>query len=163
MRKKRLVTQWRQISRKVFKLLPTTLAHICPGLLLVALACAACSCSCIDTHTKQYAGAPQQPPTQPANVRILRFEPTQPTQQLGEIVLIIPPDFPQSKEQVDDRLRQEAAKLGADAVVVVDDHMQPYGADFKYEWHLVADYDNAEKLVAKALKYETLPVTGRTQ
>ena len=140
------------------------------GFLLAGLVCGVCSCSSISgqtaqisAHTTQYAGAPPQPPTQPASVRVLRFEPTQPSQNIGEIVLIIPPDTMQSKEQVDDKLRQEAAKLGADAVIVVDDHFQPYGADFKYEWHLVADYDPSEKLVAKAIKLGNLPVTGREQ
>jgi hypothetical protein len=135
------------------------------GVLLAALVCGVCSCSSfsgqtaqISAHTTPYVGAP---PTQPANVRVLRFEPTQPSQNIGEIVLIIPPDGIQSKEQVDDKLMEEAAKLGADAVVVVDDHLQPYGADFKYEWHFVADYDQSEKLVAKAIKLGTLPVTGR--
>jgi hypothetical protein len=140
------------------------------AVLLAALVCGVCSCSSfsgqtalISAHTTQYAGAPTRPPTQPASVRVLRFEPTQPSQQLGEIVLIIPPDAIESTEQVDDKLRQEAAKLGADAVIVVDDHRQPNGGDFKYDWHFVADYDSAEKVVAKALKYETLPVTGRTE
>jgi hypothetical protein len=93
----------------------------------------------------------------------LRFQPTQPSQQLGEIVLVIPPDTLKSTLQVEDKLREEAAKLGADAVFVVDDHLQPYGAAVKYEWPLVFENDKAEKLVAKAIKFETLPVTGRTQ
>jgi len=136
------------------------------GLSLAALTCSVCSCSSISSisaDTTQYAGAPTQPPTQPANVRILRFEPTRPSQQLGEIVLIIPPDTVQSAQEIEDKLRQEAANLGADAVFVVDDHMQPFGAAVDYEWPLVFENNKAEKIVAKAIKFETLPVTGRTQ
>lgn len=138
------------------------------GVLLSALVCGVCSCSSISgqtayisAHTTPYASVPPQAPTQPANVRVLRFEPTQPSQNVGEIVLLIPRDAPQSTEAVNDKLRQEAAKLGADAVIVVDDHFQQNGAEFKAEWHLVAENEQTEKLVAKALKLGTLPVTGR--
>lgn len=164
MRRRCFAVPWRQCTRKVFTLLPALFAGVCPTLLLTALACTVCSCSStspISAHTTQYAGAPPQRPTQPANVRVLRFEPTQPNQNIGEIVLLVPRDAALSREQVNDKLRQEAAKLGADAVFVVDDHFQPNGAEFKPEWHLIAENKQTEKVVAKAMKLETLPVTGR--
>jgi hypothetical protein len=132
------------------------------GLLLAALTFGVCSCSSIDTQTTKYAGAPQPPPTQPATVRILRFEPAQPYQQLGEIVLNIP-DTSQPHENVEDKLKQEAAKLGADAVVVVDARIQQEGQDFDPNSFYNYEAVMGEKVVAKAIKYEALPVTGRTQ
>jgi len=132
------------------------------GLLLAALTFGVCSCSSISTHTTPYAGAPQQPPTQPANVRILRFEPTQPYQQLGEIVLNVP-DTSQPHENVEDKLKQEAANLGADAVIVVDARIQQEGEDFDPNSFFNYEGVYGERVVAKAIKYQSLPVTGRTQ
>jgi hypothetical protein len=130
------------------------------GLLLAALTFGVCSCSSISAHTTQYAGVSQQPPTQPTTVRILRFEPTQPYQQLGEIVLNIP-DTSEPHENVEAKLKEEAAKLGADAVVVVDARIQQEGMDFDPNSFFNYEAVMGEKVVAKAIKYEALPVTGR--
>ena len=54
-----------------------------------------------------------------------------------------------------------AAKLGADAVIVVDARIQREGEIFDpYSW---TPYEPAygEKVVAKAIKFESLPATGR--
>jgi hypothetical protein len=162
MKKKLFATVWFQDARRIFKLLPTRLTHIGTGLMLVALACAVSSCSTISAHTTKYAGVPPQPPTQPSAVRILRFQPTQPSQQLGEIVLNVTSDNPQVNQQMEDKLREEAAKLGADAVVVVDARVQQEGATIGAgENYFETVY--GQKLVAKAIKYGTLTPTGRVQ
>jgi hypothetical protein len=135
-------------------------ASLLTGLFLAALTGSVCSCSSTNTHKKQYASAP---PTQPANVHVLRYEPTQSTQQVGEIVLQIPPYPAQSPEDVEAKLREEGARLGADAVIVVDDRIQPEGVTLEKGWFTAFDGVTAEKIVAKAIKYETLPITGRTQ
>jgi ABC-type glycerol-3-phosphate transport system substrate-binding protein len=133
------------------------------GFLLAALVCSVCSCSSTGTTARitQYAGTSPQPPTQPANVRILRFEPTQPSQQLGEIVVNIPPNTPQSSAEVNNMLREEAAKIGADAVVVVDDRIQVEGETVSVGWFTNYEPVTGERVVAKAFKYQTLSATGR--
>jgi ABC-type sugar transport system substrate-binding protein len=132
------------------------------ALLLAALTCSVCSCSTVSADTTKYAGA-QHPPTQPANVQILRFQPTQPCQQLGEIVLNAPSINSQSDEEIQTKLREEGAKLGADAVVVVDAGIQPEGEAVGAGWYTTYEPVYGEKVVAKAIKYESLSVTGRTQ
>jgi hypothetical protein len=127
MKKNRFATVWIHNTRKLFKLIPNPLAHICLGLVLLGLACAVCSCSSVTAQTTKYSSVPPQPPTQAAAVRILRFQPTQPCQPLGEIVVNTPSDTPQATQQVADKLKEEAAKLGADAVVVVDARLQQEG------------------------------------
>jgi hypothetical protein len=128
------------------------------------MAFAVCSCSTVSpvsAHTTQYAGAPQQGPTQPANVKVLRYPPAEPSRQLGEIVLLVPTDSQQTSEQVEAKLREEAGKLGADAVIVVDDRIQPEGAAFPAGWYFTAETVADEKIVAKAIKYQPLTPTGR--
>jgi hypothetical protein len=171
MRKNRFATAWIENTTKVFELLSTPHTYTWVQLsVLLLLPCAVCSCSSISgqttqisAHTTPYASGPPQPPTQPAAVRILRFGTTQPNQQLGEIVLIIPTGTPEPKQQVEDKLRDEAAKLGADAVVVVDDRIQSEGAAIDYNWYMTYPALNGEKVVAKAIKFEPLTPTGRTQ
>jgi hypothetical protein len=166
MRRKNFAVVLRQSARKVLTLLPARLAGVYPILLLTALACAVCSCSSFSpssAHTTQYAGVPQQPPIQPANVKVLRYLPAEPSQQLGEIVLLVPTDSQQTSEQVEAKLREEAGKLGADAVVVVDDRIQPDGAAFPPGWYFTGEIITDEKIVGKAIKYQPLTPTGRAQ
>jgi len=143
---------------KRFKL--TTLWFM--GFLLAVLTGSVCSCSSVNAHTTQYAGAPSLPPTQAANVRILRFEPAQPSLQLGEIVVNTTPSTVQPTGEVEDKLREEAAKLGADAVVVVDARIQQEGEAYDpYSSDAPLETVYGERVIAKAIKFETLPATGR--
>jgi hypothetical protein len=148
------------------------LAGVCMVSLWVALACGVCSCSTIGTHTTQYAAVPQLPPTTPNHVKILRQQPPGPYEELGTIVVDgstepIPPP-----EKFEEALRQQASDLGAEAVVVVSDRVQPDGlvGDLPpSEYYRVGEYwtrsvetVSGRQIIAVAIKYGTLPMTGRT-
>lgn len=84
------------------------------------------SCATVDATVTQYVGVPRFDPADPAKVQILRAEPMQPHDRLGEILLEISLDPAPPIEDVEQRLREEAAKLGATAVFVVRDLVVPY-------------------------------------
>lgn len=141
--------------------------------LSAALACGITACSTIGTRTTQYADLPELPPTTPNHVKILREQPPGPYQELGTIVVDgstepIPPP-----EKFEDALKQKAADLGADAIVVVGDRVQPDGlvGDLPpSEYYRVGDYwtrsietRSGRQIVAVAIKYGTLPMTGRAE
>jgi hypothetical protein len=84
----------------------------------VAALVAVTGCSSIPVQTRQNVAAPLYPPTNPAAVQILREAPTQPNVKLGQIAT-----EPQSSStplaEVEAKLREAGAKLGAHAVVIV--------------------------------------------
>jgi len=84
-------------------------------------------CNTISTNSTQYVGGPKFPPSDPANVQILRTMPTRPHVQLGEI-RAEPASTSTDVVKIETALREQAAKLGADAAVVVVDHVQTTGA-----------------------------------
>jgi hypothetical protein len=140
--------------------------------LWVALACGLTACSTVGTRTTQYATVPELPPTTPNHVKILTEQPAGPYQQLGTIVVDgstepIPPP-----EKFEEALRQKASDLGADAVVVLSDRVQPDGlvGDLPPgEYYRVGEYwtrsvetVSGRQIIGVAIKYGTLPMTGRT-
>jgi len=56
---------------------------------------------------------------------VLRAEPMQPHDRLGEILLDISVEPPPDVSEVEQRLKQEAASWGANAVLVVRDQVMP--------------------------------------
>jgi hypothetical protein len=124
------------------------------GVLLVAFACLLVSCASIDATTTQYVGAPHFPPSNPAAVEILRTEPMRPHERLGEVVVDASTEPAPPIAEVEDKLRAEAAKLGADAVVVVVDRVQPVGAFVSGPWWgRDVDVIKGRKVVGVAIKY----------
>ena len=95
---------------------------------LAILACALASCATVDATTKQDIGAPRLPRSDPARVEILRVEPQRAHNRLGDIVVDASTNPALPIEKVEAKLRDEAAKLGADAVVVVYDRVRPTAA-----------------------------------
>jgi hypothetical protein len=92
----------------------------------VALACFAAACAYVDATTTQYVGVPRFQPTDPKTVQVLRAEPVQARyDRLGEILLDISVDPPPEVTEVEQRLREESAKWGANAVFVVRDQVMP--------------------------------------
>jgi hypothetical protein len=131
------------------------LASIFTCLLLAALVCMLVSCATIDATTTQYVGAPRFPPSNPASVEILRTEPMRPHVRLGEIVIDASTEPAPPVTEVEAKLRAEAGKLGADAVVVVVDRVQPVGAFVSGPWFgRDVDVFKGRKLVGVAIKYE---------
>jgi hypothetical protein len=95
-------------------------------LALLAVSCLAAACAYVDATTTQYVGVPRFPPSDPKAVQILRAEPTQGLyDRLGEILLDISVDPPADIAEVEQRLREEGAKWGANAVFVVRDQVMP--------------------------------------
>ena len=91
-------------------------------------------CAGTNVSTVRYANVPDFPPTEPDRVQILRSEPARPHQQLAELTVDAPANTAPAAHQVEERLRTAAARLGADAVVLVVDPLQPPGAVASRTW-----------------------------
>lgn len=121
-----------------------------PILLLSTLAFSACAT--VDVASERYIGVPQASPTNPASVEILRREPKRPHVQLGEVFLS--PSGDPSVDRIEAALREEAAKLGADAAVVVFDRTKRIGTvvsgTWWSRWHTPV---YGRKIVAVAIRY----------
>lgn len=86
------------------------------------------ACANINARTTEYVGVTHAGPTLPASVQVLRSEPTRPHIRLGEVVLDSSVDPAPPVSEIEQKLREEAAKIGGDAVVVVYDKIQPVSA-----------------------------------
>jgi hypothetical protein len=93
----------------------------------VAMLFLATGCQTVSTSRTQDIGAPKYPPADPTHVQILRTPPTRAHVRLGE-VRAEPSSENVEVAKIEDALRKEAAKLGADAIVVVYDRTQITGA-----------------------------------
>ena len=91
----------------------------------VFLAASLASCAYVEATTTQYVGVPRFAPVEPATVQVLRAEPTQRHDRLGEVLLDISVDPAPPVADVEQRLREEAAKMGANAVYVIRDVIRP--------------------------------------
>jgi len=112
------------------------------------------ACSTVDTAAIQYVGVPRYAPTQASAVEILRTEPELAHERLGEIVMDAPVQPGPPVAEIEGRLRSEGAKLGADAVVVKVDRVQPlpgYGYGPWSGWS--GDPIAGRKLAGVAIKY----------
>jgi len=109
-------------------------------LLGCTLALMLASCAYVDATTTQYVGVPRFPPSDPKTVQILRGEPMQPHERLGEILLDISVDPAPEIGESEQRLKEEAAMWGANAVFVVRDQVMP---------------GVSRKLIAVAIRYRS--------
>jgi hypothetical protein len=75
------------------------------------------ACKSLSVQTRRDPGMPEQPPTQVDKVLVLAKAPPPPFSRLGEI--IVEPKKDSTFQQVTRILQENAAKLGADAVVVI--------------------------------------------
>lgn len=112
------------------------------------------ACATTDVTTTEYVGVPRYQPTEPRAVQILRVEPTAPHDRLGEIMVDASVDPAPSIVEVEQKLCGAAAKLGADAVVVVYDRVQPVAAFVSGPWWgRSIESVSGRKLVAVAIRY----------
>jgi hypothetical protein len=111
----------------------TTIINFISGLLVIATLLQATGCQTVDTRHTQAVGSPKYPPSDPSQVQILRTEPTRPHVRLGE-VRAEPSSESVDVSKIEEALRQEAAKLGADAAVVVYDRTEVTGAWVTGAW-----------------------------
>ncbi len=109
-------------------------------------------CGTVSSHSTQYVGVPRYPAADPGRVEILREEPARPHHRLGEV--FVDTSREPSQERVDAALREEAARLGADAVFLVVDRswvttvvtVDPY-------WGTQVDPVRSRGIVGVAIKY----------
>lgn len=96
--------------------------------LLATLLLAIAGCTNIDARTTEYVGVPHAAPTNAADVQVLRSEPLRRHIRLGEILVDATVEPAPPITEVEQKLREQAASIGGDAVVVVYDRIQPLSA-----------------------------------
>jgi len=129
-----------------------TPARILPAALLVS-ALALAGCASVDVFSERYIGVPAATATSPASVEILRKEPKRPHVQLGEVVAS--PSNGATTDEIELALKKEAAKLGANAAVVVQDRTRRIGTSVSGTWWV--RYHSpvyARQIVAVAIRYQ---------
>ena len=90
-------------------------------------------CNTVSTSVRQDIGGPTYPAANPAQVQILRAAPTRAHVRLGE-VQVQPSSDSVPVTEIEAALRKAAAKMGADAAVVVYDKTQITGAFVTGPW-----------------------------
>jgi hypothetical protein len=96
-----------------------------------------------------YAGTPHFAPTNPANIELIRRDPKREHIRLGEVW--IKPDPGMSRAYVEGTLREQAAAMGADAVVIVVDRVFREGVVYNY-WTGPVGYYQVH-IVGVAIRY----------
>ena len=129
------------------------IAGIIIGIALVAMVGLLAACATVDGSSMPYVGAPHPAPTDPAAVALLHEPPTRAHDQLGEVVVDASTQPPPTIEQIEGRLRGEAAKLGADAVVIVMDRIVPIGFYAAGPGGPIVDTVSGRRIVGVAIKY----------
>ena len=111
-------------------------------------------CQTVSTSSIQYIGVPQFAPTDPTQVQILRSEPTRPHIRLGE-VQAEPSTESVDVTKIETALKQAAAKLGANAAVVVCDKTEVVGAQ-AYGGFLNRSFETVQGrvVIAVAIRYQ---------
>ena len=127
--------------------LRTVTAILATAVLIVAGGCAS------SVSTIRYANVPDFPPTAPASVQILRSEPARPHQQLGEITVAAPGNTESAAREVEEKLRTAAAGIGANAVVLVVDPLQPRNVASRTWWGASAGAGTGRDVIGVAVRY----------
>jgi len=125
------------------------------SLTLAALGFLLAACGGIIAQRTEYVGAPHYPHTDPGSIAVLHSEPARPHDRLGEILLDCSSGSPPSVAEVEARLRTEAAKMGADAAVVVYDGLGPTGFVLSgSNWNRSIEKNTGRKVIGVAIKYK---------
>jgi len=120
--------------------------------MLVALV-AVTGCRTVSVSSFQYVGGPTYAPSAPAQIQILRAPPTRPNIRLGE-VRAEPSSDSVSVQQIEAKLREAAAKMGADAVVIVSDRNQVTGVFVTGPWYgRTVQQTTSRVVIGVAIKY----------
>jgi hypothetical protein len=110
-------------------------------------------CNTVSISSRQYLGGPTYPPTDPSQVQILRTAPTRPHVQLGQ-VQAEPSSDSVGAAQIEAALQKSAAKMGANAVVIVADRTQAMGAVVTGPlWARQLDTITGRVIVGVAIRY----------
>ena len=111
-----------------------TLTRNCALLFAVVGILVTTGCNTISISSMQYIGGPTYAPSNPATIEILRTPPTRPHVRLGEVTAE-PSSESVPVTKIEESLRNAAAKMGADAVVIVSDRTQVTGAMITGGWY----------------------------
>lgn len=110
-------------------------------------------CSSVNPSSERLIGAPTYPPTDPRAVEVLRKEPRRPHVRLGEVYLN--PSGEPSVAEMEQALREEGAKMGADAVALVYDKTRRVGTLIEGPWWARSRTPvYGRKIVAVAIKFK---------
>ncbi|HVP90553.1 MAG TPA: hypothetical protein VMS75_04975 [Terriglobales bacterium] len=120
-----------------------------PVLALVALVAGLVSCYHPYGY-RFYPGTPRFAPTNPANVELLRRDPRREHIRIGEVW--VKPDPGMSRGYVEGMLREQAAAMGADAVVIVVDRVYREGVVYNYWGGAAAYYER--HVVGVAIRFK---------
>jgi len=91
-------------------------------------------CNTVSINSNQYIGGPIYAATNPASVQILRTPPSRPHVRLGEVTAE-PSSDSVSVQKIEAALQKAAAKMGANAVVIVYDRTQVTGYFLNGPWY----------------------------
>jgi hypothetical protein len=83
-------------------------------------------CSQVTIKSFRFLGVPEPPPTDPAQVQILRLPPLRRFERLGRIDAV-PESDDVDNEKIEAAIRKAAAKMGADAVIIGFQGERPMG------------------------------------
>jgi hypothetical protein len=116
--------------------------------LAIVIAVVSLLAACATTNTVRVlprVGLPLYQPTEPTAVMVLRGEPSRPFEVLGQI--IIEPDADLPVPDIERMLRQEAARMGANAVVILSDMTMRVGESRE-------EMTGGQVVVANAIRYK---------
>ena len=82
-------------------------------------------CAYVDATPLPYAGIPRFAPSDPATIKVIEVEPRERYDRLGEVIVYASRDPAPKMGDIEKRLREEAAKWGANAVYIVRDIIPP--------------------------------------
>lgn len=121
--------------------------------LAAAALLAVTGCNTVSIRSNQYLGGPTYAPSDSAQIEILRSPPGRPNVRLGEVTAE-PSSDKVSVEKIEASLRTAAAKMGADAVVIVSDRTQVTGAIVTGPWYgRTVQQTTGRVIVGVAIKY----------
>jgi len=110
-------------------------------------------CASISVSSTRYIGAAEVPPTDPRAVEILRHPPHRAHERLGEVML--EPSGRPPVAELEQAIRSEAAKLGADAAVLVFDRTKRIGTVVEGPWWARSAHPvYGRRIVAVAIRYK---------
>ncbi len=125
---------------------PATMSWL--ALLLLGL-CSA-GCNSVMMTSDRLVGAPVYPPSDPANIQVLREKPSQAYVALAE-VFVEPQSGTPPMDAIVAALKKRAAKYGADAVLITMDQIQSSGSMYMGGGEFDTTYGHAVR--ALAIKY----------
>ncbi len=112
----------------------------------------AAMCSTVSVSSIHYLGVAVAALTDPASVEILRNIPRRASEKLGDVFL--EPSGNPTVAEMEQGLRKEAAKLGANAAVIMQDRARKIGSIGQGWWWSHSSYNvNGRTIVAVAIRY----------